>query len=213
MSSVTRALAKAKNPLFACTYSPKYESLIKRHVLSDSQHPLNHIRKRLFRERERTGLWWDVTFNSATSKTKVVRNWMRRRLEHAFIEELEQRGIGQDGKLIKDAAVAGRPEVVKRLLEQGKELSIKGSVKLHMYPPLVTANFVDVKDHAGKVADALLESVYEECDQTSRQWSRKQPLAQPQQQNRTPMRQRNDRVQWGSVYKETQGRRRTVPDT
>ncbi|KAF2651968.1 hypothetical protein K491DRAFT_555760, partial [Lophiostoma macrostomum CBS 122681] len=143
---------------FSCSYSSTYSYLITHHILREPYHPLHTRIARKHAERQKTGLWWHVTISLDSSKTKVVRTWLRRRLRDAFIAELEARHMTEDGGL---SAGSGREDLprIQELLQTGKSLSLKGSVKLHAQSPLVAAKFVDVRKETGQVIDALLKGL------------------------------------------------------
>lgn len=158
--SVARLLSQQKFRLFACNYAPTYKTFIAHRVQDDVQHPLNEIQRRLSRERKREGLWWHVTVGVTLSKAKVVRSWVRRRLQSAFIEELRERDIEQDGKLVVDnAGKVGRHGLPAQVLKQLGDVSLTGSVRLHAHPTVILAKYADVRRETGLVADALLQGL------------------------------------------------------
>jgi hypothetical protein len=158
MTSAAKLLAKCKFSYFYSSYSPTYSFLIKHHVLSDQYHPLFTRIYRKHAERKRAGLWWHVTMGLDSSKTKVVRTWLRRRLRNAFIDELEARNISEDGKLGAGNERAHLP-TIQGFLQRGESVSLEGSVKLHAQTPLVAAKYADVRKETGMVIDALLEGL------------------------------------------------------
>ncbi|KAF2466004.1 uncharacterized protein BDR25DRAFT_175405, partial [Lindgomyces ingoldianus] len=148
-------LSKQTFRTFSYAYQSTYKPLIYQPIVDSSHHPLHIIRKRIQGERSRSGLWWHVTVGNNSSKTKVVRSWLRRRLIVAFIEELKSRGFDRDGKFVDTKDNAPHREVFRELLERGQIPELKGSLKLHAQAPLVTAKFEDVKREAAKLVEAL----------------------------------------------------------
>ncbi|KAF2798881.1 hypothetical protein K505DRAFT_321510 [Melanomma pulvis-pyrius CBS 109.77] len=179
--SVARLLGQHKFRLFACNYAPTYKTFITHRVQDDVQHPLNEVQRRLSRERKREGLWWNVTVGVTLSKAKVVRSWVRRRLQSAFIEELRERDIEQDGKLIVDkAGKVGRHGIPAQVLKQLGDVSLMGSVRLHARPTVILAKYADVRRETGLVADALLQGLKAELKFAEPRSERKmQGLLQP----------------------------------
>lgn len=76
-----------------------------------------------------------------------------------MVEELKDRGITEDGKIIKDAGKVPRSDVLRALLEKGENVSLEGSFRLHALSPLVSAKYVDVRRETGAVIDALVKGL------------------------------------------------------
>jgi hypothetical protein len=151
---------------FGVNYSRDYQTFLRGGVLSEPFHPLFHLRKRIAEARPKTGLWWHVATGPNTSKRRVVRSWVVRRLRNAFRETLRERGVDEDGKInprahkgVDEGLRASNRKGIREALERGEEVEIKGSVKLHALAPIVTAKFVDVKTETGIIVEGLLENL------------------------------------------------------
>ena len=154
--SVGHYLSRHRFQLFACNYASQYKAFINLRVQEDIQHPLNEVQKRLYQERKREGLWWHVTVGVNLSKAKVVRSWVRRRMQNAFVEELRERGIEQDGRLLGTGRGVERHGIPAKVIQQYGNVSLMGSVRLHANPSVVTAKYTDVRKETGVVVEALL---------------------------------------------------------
>jgi hypothetical protein len=141
---------------FAFNYAPNYQTLITNHIMDDPAHPLYIARTRIHNERPRAGLWWHATVASTSSKSAVIRTWMRRRLRNAFIDELKARGIAEDGKILKDVKRSFTSSVIEGLAKREQDTSLKGSLKLHAMAPMLTAKYTLVRKETGVIIDALL---------------------------------------------------------
>jgi len=54
------------------------------------------------RAKRREGLWWSMLkVPNAACPTPVVRNWATRRVRDAFVRALRQKGLGEDGLVVK----------------------------------------------------------------------------------------------------------------
>lgn len=145
MNKIYTALAKQQSSLFKVSYTPGYSNLIPHHVIADRAHPLYETQKRRLEEKKKVGLWWHVTSGNDLSKSSCVRTWARRRLRQALLEELKVRGYNEKGKR--------KPE------EIGKRTpDLKGSLRLHIQLPLVSAKFEDVKAEIRKVIDTMVQA-------------------------------------------------------
>ncbi|KAF2745821.1 hypothetical protein M011DRAFT_389951, partial [Sporormia fimetaria CBS 119925] len=147
---------------FGLHYSTSYQTFITHFVNEERYHPLNTLRRRILAEREKKGLWWHVTVGPGTSKARVVRTWVRRRLKNAFHESLKERGVAVDGKIVDAVRAAGPDSTIQKLIEKGQQVSLTGSIKLHGLEPMVSAKFVDVKKATGGLVDGLLENLERE---------------------------------------------------
>lgn len=157
--SVGHHLSRHRFQFFACNHASQYKAFINLRVQEDDQHPLNEVQKRLYQERKREGLWWNVTVGVNLSKAKVVRSWVRRRLQNAFVEELRERGIEQDGRLLGKGRGVERHGIPADVIQQYGSVSLMGSLRLHANPSVVTAKYTDVRKETGVVVDALLLSL------------------------------------------------------
>ncbi|ORY12294.1 hypothetical protein BCR34DRAFT_482839 [Clohesyomyces aquaticus] len=184
-------LAKHRFRTFNCMYFDTYKTLAYQNVANDTQHPLYGVQKRIQAGRDRSGLWWMITAGNNSTKTKVVRSWLRRRLKTAFIEELKKRGFDRDGKLLDVKKRNLSPgDLVEDLVKIGKTPELKGSLKLHVLAPLITAKGEEVKTEAGKVVDALCSKLRAELASTS----------QPGQvQKPTKRSHGTERMHWGRL--------------
>ncbi|KAF2737516.1 hypothetical protein EJ04DRAFT_510174 [Polyplosphaeria fusca] len=171
MSQAIQKIPKQNFTCFHLLLNSSYKAFKLHPFLKDVQHPLNPVYQRKRDARDQTGLWWHVTVNSKSAKKKVVKSWLRRRLRNAFIESLKERGVDEDGKLVCDAKGYKHTGILGQMLEQGQELSLKGSLNLQALNPLVTAKFADVKKQTGKVVDTMLDRL--EADITQQTVGRK----------------------------------------
>ncbi|KAF2190484.1 hypothetical protein K469DRAFT_721347 [Zopfia rhizophila CBS 207.26] len=178
MNLTHRVLSKQKFRTFNCSYSSQCKTFISHQVLVDRQHPLHSAHQRRQAERERLGLWWHVTVGANSSKTKVVRSWLRRRLRNAFIEELKKRGFDQDGRVTNKREERGRRGMLEELPKLGETGSLKGSLRLHANNALVSAKYEDVRQETAKVVDALVQGLKAEEDNSKNVMDRRQ--IQPQ---------------------------------
>jgi hypothetical protein len=184
--SVARHLSKHKFQFFTCNHASQHKAFINLRVQEDDQHPLNEVQKRLYQERKREGLWWHVTVGVHLSKAKVVRSWVRRRLQNAFVEELRERDVEQDGRLILDKGKAiGRHGIPTEFMKEHGHVSLVGSVRLHAQPSVITAKYTDIRLETGAVVDALLQGLKHDLRITDRRQDLKlQGLMQPQKRQR-----------------------------
>jgi len=157
--SVGHHLSRHRFQFFACNHALQYKSFINLRVQEDDQHPLSEVQKRLYQERKREGLWWHVTVGVSLSKAKVVRSWVRRRLQNAFVEELRERGIEQDGRLLDRGRGAERHGVPAKVIQQYGNVSLRGSMRLHANPSVITAKYTDLRKETGVVVDAMLQGL------------------------------------------------------
>ncbi|KAF2712720.1 hypothetical protein K504DRAFT_360987, partial [Pleomassaria siparia CBS 279.74] len=140
---------------FTCNYAKDYKTFIHHRLVEDKDHPLHFVQKRILRERKEEGLWWHVTVTAQTSRAKVVRSWVRRRMQNAFIAELRERDIAQDGKLVADkTSDIGKHGIEKKRLGT---MGLTGSVKLQAGSLAVTAKYEEIRAEIGGVVDALLQ--------------------------------------------------------
>ncbi|KAF2116584.1 hypothetical protein BDV96DRAFT_29519 [Lophiotrema nucula] len=157
--SIPTALARTPFKTFAANYTSAYSAQILRAIVSDPSHPLCLARTRKEKQKERSGLWWHVTVNHNASSTKVVRTWITRRLRTAFNDELRLRGITYDGKLTRGKSGFTHRSALSRMMQEGKSLSLTGSIRLHCKPALVTAKYEEVRQETGKAVDILLRGL------------------------------------------------------
>ncbi|KAF2263427.1 hypothetical protein CC78DRAFT_275041 [Lojkania enalia] len=168
MKDVFLRLRRQKFHCFSVSYQSGFNSFILHHIISNSQHPLYTIRKRKYIERERAfrdhpDLFWHAIAPNNCSKTKVVRTWARRRLRNAFVEELRERGINQDGTLENAERVTKYSDTLGKFMKDGKALRLKGSLRLLALPPVLSTKYVDVRKETGRVADILLQCLEDDC--------------------------------------------------
>jgi len=176
MSHVARLLAKHNFQFFTYYYAASHRSFIGHRLQDDTQHPLHTAQTRLFLERKKEGLWWSITVSVTLCKAKVVRTWVRRRLHTAFVEELRARGIQQDGRLVKykPGTIRGH-EVDARILDQLGGASLRGTVRLHADPLVITAKYADIRLEAGAFVDALLQGLKRELGIPSGNFKKQRP--------------------------------------
>ncbi|KAF2201347.1 hypothetical protein GQ43DRAFT_349635, partial [Delitschia confertaspora ATCC 74209] len=147
---------------FECYYQPAYKYFFPNNIVNDRTHPLHIAGLRKRRDRPKEGLWWIVSVGSATSKARVVRSWLRRRLRNAFIEELKNRGFDENGKGIvmsRRAQGEGGGAVMEEVDKAQGMRELRGSLRLHAISPLITAKFEDVKKETAFVVNALVSAL------------------------------------------------------
>ncbi|KAF2277622.1 uncharacterized protein EI97DRAFT_299478 [Westerdykella ornata] len=181
MSSTVRFLPKNLK-FFNFNYSPGHTTFIIHHVVQDFYHPLYTVRQRAMKEREKKGLWWHVTVGPNTSRARVVRSWARRRLRNAFLDTLKEKGVDEDGIILKAAEGVGPHTTIKAMLEKGERVGITGSVKMHALSGIVPAKYVDVKRETDMVVDALLKGLEAELQ-------KKNPPSLPNKKNQNSVQQ------------------------
>jgi hypothetical protein len=98
-----------------------------------------------------------ISVNSISSKKSVVRNWLKRRLRQAFVEELKSRGYDRDGNAITKGKHAAE-EIGQEMIIAQRPRVLTGSLRLSVQPSLLTTKFVDVKREAGSVVDSLIQT-------------------------------------------------------
>ncbi|KAF2017428.1 hypothetical protein BU24DRAFT_420473 [Aaosphaeria arxii CBS 175.79] len=154
----TRKLLSQQNyRFFKLQYSASYSPFIQSPILSDFKHPLHPLLKRTEEQREGKGLWWHVTTNFESSKTKVVRSWLRRRLHNAFLEELKERDITEDGTILRMSDHLKGLSGLQKALEAGQVVTLTGSIRMQAQNTLVTAKYAEVRKETGSLVDALLK--------------------------------------------------------
>lgn len=157
MKVIIDFLKRRNQKTFGVSYSPEYKTFIHHRVASDRQHPLQIPQKRELNARRREGLWWHVTSGLELSKSSVVRSWCRRRLRNAFLEGLKDRGFDEFGRLVDLDILIRKHEGFDPMLARDKEFQLRGSVKLHITPALVTTKYVDVRKETNGLLDILIE--------------------------------------------------------
>jgi hypothetical protein len=161
--AVTALLARTKTRFFNLNYSPKYETFITHHVLSDPQHPLHLQRLRVHKNRKREGLWWHVVSTVDLAKSSVVRNTCRKKLNKAFVDALRERGFDEHGKIAEIGAVEKHLGVVEGRWEKPRDdIALSGSLKLRVLPALIPAQYAEIKLEADVVAEALVAGLKKE---------------------------------------------------
>lgn len=163
MGSIFNRLSRLKTTTFSINYSPEYKTFIMHQAVGERSHPLHFMRKRELAERKREALWWHVTSSLDLSKSSVVRSWCRRRLRGAFTECLKERGFDEHGRLCNVAKLREH-KGFELLSGQDANLSIDGSVRLHIAPALVTAKYADVRQETSRVLDILLEKLQDDME-------------------------------------------------
>ncbi|KAF2830148.1 hypothetical protein CC86DRAFT_181176 [Ophiobolus disseminans] len=157
MSRVGSQLARQQFKFFTAIHAPEYTTLIANHVVSDHSHPLNATQKRRAREKKKDGLWWHATTSVSLTRSSCVRTWARRRLHEAVVGELKARGYDKDGKLI-NLKSPNSQETPSTQVNFGKLLDLRGSLRLHVLPPLIPAKFVEIKAEVGRTLDIVINA-------------------------------------------------------
>lgn len=151
-----KALSRFSSRYFTLNARSGYTSFIPQTVLNDDQHPMYLTRKRLESQRQKTGLWWHATVGFESSKARVVRIWVRRRLHNAFLEELKERCIAEDGTIEQSSDKLKQFKTIQRIMKKGGTVSLEGSLKLHAQAPIVSAKYADVRADTSRLIDAIL---------------------------------------------------------
>ena len=132
---------KPKPPRLTCcrmSYSPVYQPAFSSRVfLEDKTHNLHLPAVARHSSRPKVGLWWRVTSNTMAGKPAVVRHWSSRRMRHAILEALKEKGFDEAGK---------KPA--------GENLT--GILDLVTLPGIVKARFEEVKMEAGMVIEHVV---------------------------------------------------------
>ncbi|PSN68921.1 hypothetical protein BS50DRAFT_572102 [Corynespora cassiicola Philippines] len=160
MSLVAHAIKKQKRVVFNVSHSPQYKTFIINRIVTEPNHPLYVLKKRAAEQRKKEGLWWHVVVYNTLSKSSVVRSWARRRVRNAFIEELKERGFNDKGILVNPGSVKWAN--LDSALNQGKEISLKGSLKFQLNAPSVSAKYADVRKEMSSIVDALVLEIKNE---------------------------------------------------
>jgi hypothetical protein len=157
-NAVLSLLAKHSLKTFKVSYAPSYTNFILNHVATDPSHPLFDTQRRRQIEKKKEGLWWHATTGVDLNKSSCVRAWARRRLRNAVKEELRARGYDEGGKFVHREILKDRADLMN-VLRAGKTLDLKGSLRLHVQPPLVPAKYVDLCAETGIVIEALVQGM------------------------------------------------------
>lgn len=157
MKTIAHRLTKIKFQTCKVSYSPTYTNFVPNYIASNPGHPLYITQRRRQQEHKREGLWWHATNGTDISKSGCVRTWSRRRLRHAFIEELEAKGYDETGKLVDATAMQNRTDVMN-VVRLGRNMDLMGSLRMHGDKPLVPAKYETVKEEMRSIVDALIAS-------------------------------------------------------
>jgi hypothetical protein len=163
MKGVFSLIARRPPQLFKVSYAAEYKNFIINHVVIDPSHPLHATQKRRQAARKKEGLWWHATTGVDLNKSSVVRAWARRRLRNAVKEELKRRGYDETGKFVNLKAIQGKADLMN-ILQAGKTLDLKGSLRLHVQPPLVPAKYADICAETEHVIGAMVQALGNEAD-------------------------------------------------
>jgi hypothetical protein len=158
MKGIIDLLTRFTPHTFKLNYSPGYKTFLVHHAASDPLHPMHILRRRQLAARKHEGLWWHVTTGVDLSKSGVVRSWCRKRLRNAFTEGLKERGFDEFGRLANVAILRGY-KGFEHIPERDGDLSLTGSLRLHISPALLTAKYADVRKETGAMITILLEGV------------------------------------------------------
>ncbi|KAF2669403.1 hypothetical protein BT63DRAFT_455389 [Microthyrium microscopicum] len=117
-------------------------------------HPLKLLLKRKWEEADRTTLWTFVYSSPKLHKKAVVRQYHSRRVKHAIIKALKERGMDRMGRPLE-------------LEEQpsGGELkpSITGTIHVFPQEKVLDLEFEDIVDDCGKLVDTILKKTGQTC--------------------------------------------------
>jgi hypothetical protein len=117
------------------------------------------LRRREQSVRKHEGLWWTVTSGVDLSKSSVVRSSCRRRLRTAVVQSLRARGFDEFGRLVDhDALLRARHDLAGQL-DREHALSLTGSTRLHIMPPLLATKYLDLRTETDSLMDILLEEI------------------------------------------------------
>lgn len=157
MVSVAYRLSKLNITTFKVSYSPTYANFILNHVAANPLHPLCASLRRRQHARKKEGLLWHTTNGTDISKSACVRTWARRRLRHAFQEELKAKGYDETGRLAQVTPMLDRPDVMN-VLRRGRSVDLTGTLRMHGVTPLIPAKFETVKSEMRSIIEAMLQS-------------------------------------------------------
>lgn len=159
VKAISGLLSRFRPQTFRIQYSPHHVSFLPHHVASDPQHPLCTLRRREQSVRKHEGLWWTVTSGVDLSKSSVVRSSCRRRLRTAVVQSLRARGFDEFGRLVDhDALLRARHDLAGQL-DREHALSLTGSTRLHIMPPLLATKYLDLRTETDSLMDILLEEI------------------------------------------------------
>ena len=107
------------------------------------------------------GLWLQFISNQMQNK-RVVRSWIRRRIDHAVTGALRMRGfdrsgrrlVDPDAKTLKGSELNGSP--VSLRLEHAPDVLV-GTVEVKIMPNIIETSFTEVQSQAGVIVDGILE--------------------------------------------------------
>jgi hypothetical protein len=191
MKGIIDHLTRFTPHTFKINYSPGYKTFLVHHAASDPLHPMHILRRRQLAARKHEGLWWHVTTGLDLSKSGVVRSWCRKRLRNAFTEGLKERGFDEFGRLV-NVAILRKHKGFERISERDGDLSLTGSVRLHISPALVTTKYADVRKETDTMISILLAGVKADGSWSRRSTAPSRPHAQSETipQPRSPSRYR-----------------------
>ncbi|KAK3215115.1 hypothetical protein GRF29_19g2236268 [Pseudopithomyces chartarum] len=159
VKAISGLLSRFRPQTFRIQYSSHHVSFLPHHVASDPQHPLCTLRRREQSVRKHEGLWWTVTSGVDLSKSSVVRSSCRRRLRTAVVQSLRARGFDEFGHLVDhDALLRVRRDLAGQL-DREHALSLTGSTRLHIMPPLLATKYLDLRTETDSLMDILLEEI------------------------------------------------------
>ena len=141
-------------------------------ILADSSHVLRPLMQRRYenvldrsKHWRQEGLQLIVTGNVlGKSRKRVVRNWARRRVEHALIDKLRERGFDGNGRSLlrgqATSAVAPQSQSCIRLdtLEPlvGGQGDLRGYVNVQLLESILETKAIDLQQQAGLIVNEVL---------------------------------------------------------
>lgn len=157
MKATANLIANFKPTTFKTYFSYTYITFLPHYIASDPQHPLCILQRRELKARKREGLWWHVTTGVELSRSSVVRSWCRRRLRNAFAEALKKNGFDEYGRLVNPQLFVRDRSQVAHAIQSNTNLSLTGSLRLHILPPLIASKYPLVCKEADGIIDILLD--------------------------------------------------------
>ncbi|KAL8718046.1 MAG: hypothetical protein Q9225_004782 [Loekoesia sp. 1 TL-2023] len=109
-------------------------------ILNDRTHALRPLVLSRLQSRRKEGLWIRISSNSIAGKA-TVRRWAKRRVQEAFREELNARGLNMNGMGMD---------------RQGKV--VNGTMEVNVRQPSVQAEWKRVKARVSRVVDYVIRT-------------------------------------------------------
>lgn len=135
-------------PINCCTHGTTRE------FAENPSHPYHIKTSRKLAAFDKSKLHWSVSASIDVSKKKVVRSWVKRRVEEAVRAELKERGWARDGTILEQDLAAG---------DKGSSRAsspLKGALKIYMAPDrrkeVVTATGDEVRRDVWSILEQVV---------------------------------------------------------